>query len=213
MASNRARRRPAWEADSPRCRPSASEVTAPSRWSASRSARSVSSSAAMHGSCARSAPERASPTHEQGSIRCRRCAAPAPQATLNPVPRAQEETTMGPFPHDAPKATDHRSRNPAGTDGFEFVEFAHEDPEAAPRDLPPPGLRPRRQSQDQGRGAVAAGRHHLRRSTPSPARTRCASWPSTAPARPRWPGAWSMRATPTSTRSRRAPSPTMRTTE
>ena len=34
---------------------------------------------------------------------------------------------MGPFPHDAPKATidDH---NPAGTDGFEFVEFAHPDP-------------------------------------------------------------------------------------
>lgn len=35
---------------------------------------------------------------------------------------------MGPFPHDAPIAqiTD---QNPAGTDGFEFVEFAH--PEAA----------------------------------------------------------------------------------
>ena len=36
---------------------------------------------------------------------------------------------MGPFPHDAPKAT-VTARNPAGTDGFEFVEFAHEDPEA-----------------------------------------------------------------------------------
>ena len=35
---------------------------------------------------------------------------------------------MGPFPHDAPKAkiTPH---NPAGTDGFEFVEFAHSDPQ------------------------------------------------------------------------------------
>lgn len=35
---------------------------------------------------------------------------------------------MGPFPHDAPrsKVTDE---NPAGTDGFEFVEFAHPDPE------------------------------------------------------------------------------------
>ena len=35
---------------------------------------------------------------------------------------------MGPFPHDAPKAriTDD---NPAGTDGFEFVEFAHPEPE------------------------------------------------------------------------------------
>lgn len=40
---------------------------------------------------------------------------------------------MGPFPHDAPKAqiTD---ANPAGTDGFEFVEFAHPEPDAL-RDL------------------------------------------------------------------------------
>ena len=33
---------------------------------------------------------------------------------------------MGPFPHDAPRAT-ITDKNPAGTDGFEFVEFAHED--------------------------------------------------------------------------------------
>ena len=40
---------------------------------------------------------------------------------------------MGPFPHTAPRATisDH---NPAGTDGFEFVEFAHPDPQVL-RDL------------------------------------------------------------------------------
>ena len=36
---------------------------------------------------------------------------------------------MGPFPHDAPKATISNA-NPAGTDGFEFVEFAHRDPAA-----------------------------------------------------------------------------------
>ena len=36
---------------------------------------------------------------------------------------------MGPFPHDAPKAT-ISEQNPAGTDGFEFVEFAHPDPDA-----------------------------------------------------------------------------------
>lgn len=36
---------------------------------------------------------------------------------------------MGPFPHSAPKAT-ISDINPAGTDGFEFVEFAHPDPEA-----------------------------------------------------------------------------------
>ena len=34
---------------------------------------------------------------------------------------------MGPFPHDAPKAT-ISDINPAGTDGFEFVEYAHPDP-------------------------------------------------------------------------------------
>ncbi len=33
---------------------------------------------------------------------------------------------MGPFPHDAPKATISPA-NPAGTDGFEFVEFASPD--------------------------------------------------------------------------------------
>ncbi len=35
---------------------------------------------------------------------------------------------MGPFPHAAPKAT-ISAENPAGTDGFEFVEFAHPEPE------------------------------------------------------------------------------------
>ena len=35
---------------------------------------------------------------------------------------------MGPFPHDAPKA-EISAENPAGTDGFEFVEFAHPEPE------------------------------------------------------------------------------------
>jgi len=35
---------------------------------------------------------------------------------------------MGPFPHDAPKAS-ITPENPAGTDGFEFVEFAHPDPD------------------------------------------------------------------------------------
>ncbi|MEM8851521.1 MAG: 4-hydroxyphenylpyruvate dioxygenase [Pseudomonadota bacterium] len=40
---------------------------------------------------------------------------------------------MGPFPHHAPYA-EINDANPAGTDGFEFVEFAHEDPQAL-RDL------------------------------------------------------------------------------
>ena len=36
---------------------------------------------------------------------------------------------MGPFPHDGPKAVIDET-NVAGTDGFEFVEFAHPDPAA-----------------------------------------------------------------------------------
>ena len=40
---------------------------------------------------------------------------------------------MGPFPHDAPRAT-VSEQNPAGTDGFEFVEFAHPEPQQL-RDL------------------------------------------------------------------------------
>jgi 4-hydroxyphenylpyruvate dioxygenase len=39
---------------------------------------------------------------------------------------------MGPFPHDGPKAT-ISEENPAGTDGFEFVEFAHPEPEVLDR--------------------------------------------------------------------------------
>ncbi len=35
---------------------------------------------------------------------------------------------MGPFPHSAPRAT-ISDTNPAGTDGFEFVEFAHPNPD------------------------------------------------------------------------------------
>jgi 4-hydroxyphenylpyruvate dioxygenase len=35
---------------------------------------------------------------------------------------------MGPFPHDAPPA-EVSAHNPAGTDGFEFVEFAHPRPD------------------------------------------------------------------------------------
>jgi len=35
---------------------------------------------------------------------------------------------MGPFPHQAPRASISVD-NPAGTDGFEFVEFAHPEPE------------------------------------------------------------------------------------
>ncbi len=39
-----------------------------------------------------------------------------------------EARVLGPYPHDAPRAT-ISEENPAGTDGFEFVEFAHPEPE------------------------------------------------------------------------------------
>jgi 4-hydroxyphenylpyruvate dioxygenase len=41
---------------------------------------------------------------------------------------AQRRTAMGPFPHQAPPAK-ITAQNPAGTDGFEFVEFAHPRPQ------------------------------------------------------------------------------------
>jgi 4-hydroxyphenylpyruvate dioxygenase len=40
----------------------------------------------------------------------------------------KESFAMGPFPHDGPPAT-ISSANPAGTAGFEFVEFAHPEPQ------------------------------------------------------------------------------------
>src|SRR5260221_10543850 len=40
-----------------------------------------------------------------------------------------KEKAVGPFPHDAPPAT-ISADNPMGTDGFEFVEYAHPNPEA-----------------------------------------------------------------------------------
>ena len=95
---------------------------------------------------------------------------------------------MGPFPHDAPPAI-ISAANPAGTDGFEFVEFAHPEPaEAAPTcsaawaTRRSPGTRPRT-SRSIGRATSTTC------STPSPAHSPRASSPSMAPARRRWPGA------------------------
>src|SRR3954453_7010416 len=44
----------------------------------------------------------------------------------------RKEDIMGPFPHDAPAPTIDAD-NPMGTDGFEFVEFSHPDPDALHR--------------------------------------------------------------------------------
>lgn len=52
---------------------------------------------------------------------------------------------MGPFPHDAPPSA-ISTANPMGTDGFEFVEFAHPNPAALSRVL-------------ESMGFVAVARH------------------------------------------------------
>src|SRR6266853_836183 len=52
----------------------------------------------------------------------------APRVTEYPR-RQSGSSAMGPFPHDAPAAT-ISTDNPMGTDGFEFVEYAHPKPEA-----------------------------------------------------------------------------------
>ena len=109
---------------------------------------------------------------------------------------------MGPFPHDAPPAKISKD-NPAGTDGFEFVEFAHPEPEKLEALFTRMGYVARREAQDQGDLCLAAGRHQLHSSTPRStrfarplrrgarpvravdglARRRCASTPSTTPFR------------------------------
>lgn len=47
---------------------------------------------------------------------------------------------MGPFPHNAPKS-EITPENPAGTDGFEFVEFASPEPQELRDPVHPDGLR------------------------------------------------------------------------
>ena len=67
---------------------------------------------------------------------------------------------MGPFPHSAPRAV-ISAENPAGTDGFEFVEFAHPDPQVL-RDLfARMGYALTARHRTARYRVVAAGRHHL----------------------------------------------------
>src|SRR5215211_3494136 len=44
------------------------------------------------------------------------------------ISAARKETAMGPFPHDAPPPA-ISDENPMGTDGFEFVEYCHPNPQ------------------------------------------------------------------------------------
>src|SRR3954447_19437446 len=51
----------------------------------------------------------------------------APVSTDTDPDQFSGDSAMGPFPHDAPAAT-ISTENPTGTDGFEFVEYAHPNP-------------------------------------------------------------------------------------
>src|SRR5262249_33442985 len=73
-------------------------------------------SGSMHGSCAILARYVLICTH----------LAPIPAENASNL--LSGDQLMGPFPHDAPPAT-ITSDNPMGTDGFEFVEYAHPQPE------------------------------------------------------------------------------------
>src|SRR5581483_7764795 len=113
------RRREHCEADSPAMSASSWLVSRPSSCNARRILRSKASRETMH----------------ETSVMCTKCANDSETAThLHAHCAAGEriffqhkrEIRMGPFPHDAPPAT-ISADNPMGTDGFEFVEYAHPD--------------------------------------------------------------------------------------
>ena len=69
---------------------------------------------------------------------------------------------MGPFPHDAPAATDQR-RQSDGHRWFEFVEYAHPQAGRAARAVQADGLCAGRAPQDQEDHGLSPGRHQLSR--------------------------------------------------
>ena len=73
---------------------------------------------------------------------------------------------MGPFPHDAPPAEISKD-NPAGTDGFEFVEFAHPEPEKLAGLFRRMGYTPVAKHRSEGVGVTVCGARQ-RRSLPRP---------------------------------------------
>jgi len=84
---------------------------------------------------------------------------------------------MGPFPHDAPPAK-ISGQNPAGTDGFEFVEFAHPRPDELAKLFERMGYTPvARHKTKNSRSIVRATSLHS--SMPSRAHSRPVSLPTT----------------------------------
>ena len=79
---------------------------------------------------------------------------------------------MGPFPHDAPPAK-ISDANPAGTDGFEFVEFAHPEPEKLAELFDAHGLPAGRPASHEEHHRLAPGRHQLHPQRRAAARMPC----------------------------------------
>ncbi len=112
---------------------------------------------------------------------------------------------MGPFPHDAPKAT-ISDLNPAGTDGFEFVEFAHPEPEELRSLFAKMGYALTATHKTKAIELWQQGdiTYVLNNEPASHARRFVEEH---GPARPRWRGGWSTRSTRLTTPSARAQSP------
>src|SRR6218665_3034074 len=122
-ASRRARRREHCEGDSAISSDSSLFVNRPSFCRRLRIFRSKPSSASIthpiHKSCTDHAPCKRNMPKIASTMRL---------FCINMTDDRQEEFAMGPFPHDAPVSV-ITADNPAGTDGFEFVEFAHPEPQ------------------------------------------------------------------------------------
>ena len=114
---------------------------------------------------------------------------------------------MGPFPHDAP-AGHHLAANPAGTDGFEFVEFAHPEPEKLAELFVRMGYAPVAKHKTRDITVWRQGDiNYILNAEPQLVR-RAFRRRRMGRARHRWPGASCTPSTPSSTRWGTAPSPT-----
>src|SRR3979411_906595 len=122
LSSSLIRRREHCEAERPTFSGSSELVRRPSASSAARSLRSNWSSASISCELGISYMIRACVCGNQFIIH-----ASLAHFSLFLYGRIREDAKMGPFPHDAPPAK-ISAENPAGTDGFEFVEFAHAEP-------------------------------------------------------------------------------------
>ena len=104
---------------------------------------------------------------------------------------------MGPFPHDAPPAK-ISAQNPAGTDGFEFVEFAHPRPDELAKLFERMGYTPVARHKTKNITIYRQGDiNYILNAELGAFATRFVA--AMVPAHLRWRGAWSMPSMPSST--------------